>query len=149
MRLTKRLDDGQAVMDCKSCELNTSEACTALSRRNRLKDRLAEYEDVQTADDAPVVRHGWWIGHKEKSENEILTKTYAYGLTFDECIERLDTAMACTCKPGPNCFDCLVLTPTTCYEYVKYLNCDGVAFKIFESIYPEFRRLISKDDNDV
>lgn len=71
-----------------------------------------------------------------------MSKTYAYGLTFDECIERLDTAMACTCKPGPNCFDCLVLTPTTCYEYVKYLNCDHVAFKMLKSIYPELRRLM-------
>ena len=70
------------------------------------------------------------------------TMTYAYGLTFDECIKRLDKAMNCSCKPGPDCFDCLVLTPTASSPHVEYLNCDHVAFKIFESIYPELRRLM-------
>lgn len=45
-RLTKRLDDGQAVMDCKSCELNSLQNCTALACRNRLKERLTAYEDT-------------------------------------------------------------------------------------------------------
>lgn len=44
-RLTKRLDDGQAVMECKSCELQEKH-CTALACRNRLKDHLAAYEDT-------------------------------------------------------------------------------------------------------
>jgi len=48
MRLTKRLDDGQAVMDCEHCELKNSQQCTALACRNRLKDRLAEYEDADS-----------------------------------------------------------------------------------------------------
>lgn len=48
MRLTKRLDDGQAVMDCEHCELKASQQCTALACRNRLKDRLAEYEDADS-----------------------------------------------------------------------------------------------------
>ena len=50
-RLTKRLDDGQAVMDCQSCKENWAfkphAECTALFCRNRLKDRLAEYEDAE------------------------------------------------------------------------------------------------------
>lgn len=71
-----------------------------------------------------------------------MSKTYAYGLTFDECIERLDTAMTCSCKPGPDCINCLVLTPTASHEYVQYLNCDRVAFKMLESIYPELRRIL-------
>lgn len=58
MRLTKRLEDGQAVMDCKNCELKELQMCTALGCRNRLKDRLAEYEDA-AANVAPV-RHGRW-----------------------------------------------------------------------------------------
>ena len=78
-----------------------------------------------------------------------MSKTYAYGLTFDECIERLDKAMYCSCKPGPDCFNCIVPTPTASHEYVKYLNCDYVAFIILKSIYPELRPLIDKDDNDV
>ncbi len=44
-RLTKRLEDGQAVMDCQSCELR-EDACTVFACRNRLKDRLAAYEDT-------------------------------------------------------------------------------------------------------
>lgn len=56
MRLTQRLLDGQAVMDCQSCELREN-ACTALSCRNRLKDRLAEYEDsISKSDIVAVVR---------------------------------------------------------------------------------------------
>lgn len=45
-RYTKRLEDGQAVMDCKSCILNSLKECTALGCRNRIKDRLAAYEDT-------------------------------------------------------------------------------------------------------
>lgn len=51
-RLTRRCADGQAVMDCKMCEAAWMKKhgekmpdCTALYCRNRLKDRLAEYED--------------------------------------------------------------------------------------------------------
>ena len=52
MRLTKRLPDGQAVVDCENCERH-EKGCTALYCRNRLKNALAEYEDI---DAAPVVR---------------------------------------------------------------------------------------------
>lgn len=52
MRLTKRLSDGQAVVDCENCERH-EKGCTALYCRNRLKDALAQYED---ADVVPVVR---------------------------------------------------------------------------------------------
>lgn len=51
-RLTKRDADGQAVMDCQKCKADWTgkhgkpmEECTALYCRNRLKDRLAAYED--------------------------------------------------------------------------------------------------------
>lgn len=56
MRLTKQLEDGQFVMDCQNCELKSLNMCTVLSCRNRLKDRLAEYEN--TAADVAPVRHG-------------------------------------------------------------------------------------------
>lgn len=52
-RLTKRDADGQAVMDCQKCKADWTgkhgkqmEECTALYCRNRVKDRLAEYEDT-------------------------------------------------------------------------------------------------------
>lgn len=52
-RMTRREADGQAVMDCKKCEADwvgkhckPMVECTALYCRNRLKDRLAEYEDM-------------------------------------------------------------------------------------------------------
>lgn len=43
-RYTKRLDDGQAVMDCVKCE--KLDICHLYRCRNRLKDRLAAYEDT-------------------------------------------------------------------------------------------------------
>ena len=52
-RLTKRLEDGQAVMDCAACLVSWHKKrekdipyCTALFCRNRLKERLAAYEDT-------------------------------------------------------------------------------------------------------
>lgn len=51
-RLTKRDTDGQAVMDCQKCKADWTGKhgkpmpdCTALYCRNRLKDRIAAYED--------------------------------------------------------------------------------------------------------
>ncbi len=53
-RLTKRDTDGQAMMDCQKCEADWTGKhgkpmadCTALYCRNRLKDRLAAYEDSE------------------------------------------------------------------------------------------------------
>ena len=55
-RLTKRDNDGQAMMDCEKCKADWTgkhgkpmDDCTALYRRNRLKDRLAAYEDRECA----------------------------------------------------------------------------------------------------
>ena len=52
-RMTKRDIDGRAVMDCKKCKADWMGKhgkpmvdCTALYCRNRLKDRLAAYEDT-------------------------------------------------------------------------------------------------------
>ena len=53
-RMTKRDTDGQAMMDCQKCEADwpgkhgkPMADCTALYCRNRLKDRLADYEDTE------------------------------------------------------------------------------------------------------
>ena len=55
-RLTKRDTDGQAMMDCQKCKADWTGKhgkpmvdCTALYCRNRLKDRLAAYEDSACA----------------------------------------------------------------------------------------------------
>lgn len=52
-RLTKRLGDGQSVMRCEDCKASwmrkhgkPMEECTAMYCRNRVKDRLAEYENT-------------------------------------------------------------------------------------------------------
>ena len=45
MRLTKRLSDGQAALECRACALK-SNGCTLYSCRQMLKDRLAAYEDT-------------------------------------------------------------------------------------------------------
>lgn len=52
-RLTKRDTDGQAMMDCQKCKADWTGKhgkpmadCTALYCRNRLKNRLAAYEDT-------------------------------------------------------------------------------------------------------
>ena len=52
-RLTKRDTDGQAMMDCQKCKADWTgkhgkpmDSCTALYCRNRLKDRLAAYDDT-------------------------------------------------------------------------------------------------------
>lgn len=58
-RMTKRLPDGQAIMDCSACEAEWKEKtgktmtnCFALYCRNRLKDRLAAYEDTGLSPEA-------------------------------------------------------------------------------------------------
>lgn len=52
-RLTKRDTDGQAMVDCEKCKADWTGKhgkpvvdCTALYCRNRLKERLAAYEDT-------------------------------------------------------------------------------------------------------
>lgn len=59
MRLTKRLDDGQAVMDCENCELKQTNNCHLLLCRNRLKDQLARYEDIANSPENLKVKGEW------------------------------------------------------------------------------------------
>lgn len=50
-RLTKRNTNGQAMMDCEKCKADWTGKpmvdCTALYCHNRLKDRIAAYEDTR------------------------------------------------------------------------------------------------------
>ena len=78
-RYTRRLDDGQAVMDCRECPeswMNKAGAdCTALFCRNRLKDRVADYEDTGL----------------EPGEIERVVDAYGRGMTLrTEAAERLE-----------------------------------------------------------
>ena len=58
-RLTIRLGDGQAVMDCDTCVRNGS-VCTVLACRNRLKDRVCDYEDVMQQNRLVEQKRGRW-----------------------------------------------------------------------------------------
>ena len=72
-RLTERDTDGQAIMDCEKCKADWTGRhskpmvdCTALYCRNRLKDRLAAYEDTgltpeRCAEYAKADREGRYI----------------------------------------------------------------------------------------
>ena len=59
-RLTKRLEDGKAVMDCILCA-EQGDVCSLLSCRNRLKDRLCDYEDVMQSNRLVEQKHGRWV----------------------------------------------------------------------------------------
>lgn len=59
-RLTKRLEDGQAAMDCDTCSGFTS-TCSLLACRNRLKDRLCDYEDVMQSNRLVEQKNGQWV----------------------------------------------------------------------------------------
>lgn len=68
MRLTKRLPDGQAVMNCESCGMR-GRGCTAWYCRNRLKDELVKYED----DVVLMVRCRDCIFHAPENETDWCT----------------------------------------------------------------------------
>lgn len=66
-RLTKRVTDGQAMMDCEKCKADWTGKhgkpmvdCTALYCRNRLKARLAAYEDTGLEpDEVTALQKDW------------------------------------------------------------------------------------------
>nr|DAR10812.1 MAG TPA: hypothetical protein [Caudoviricetes sp.] len=66
-RLTKYDTDGQAMMDCQKCEADWTGKhgkpmvdCTALYCRNRLKDRLAAYEETElTPEEVLSMKFEW------------------------------------------------------------------------------------------
>lgn len=45
-RLTKRLSNGEAILDCDNCELQQSYECGEILCRDRLRNRVAAYEDT-------------------------------------------------------------------------------------------------------
>lgn len=78
-RLTKRDTDGQAMMDCQKCEADWTGKhgkpmadCTALYCRNRLLDRLVEYEDTgltpEQCENAKVIIESAFSNDTSKAE---------------------------------------------------------------------------------
>ena len=66
-RLTKRDTDGQAMMDCEKCKADWTGKhgkptvdCTVLYCRNRLKARLAAYEDMGLTPQEVISMNGEW-----------------------------------------------------------------------------------------
>ena len=59
-RLTKRLEDGQAAMDCILCA-QQGVVCHLLSCRNRLKNRICDYEDAIQSNRLVEQKHGRWV----------------------------------------------------------------------------------------
>ena len=62
-RMTIRLEDGQAAMDCIACA-RQGVVCHLLSCRNRLKNRLCDYEDVMQSNGLIEQKHGHWVSDK-------------------------------------------------------------------------------------
>ena len=60
-RLTKRSEDGQAIIDCASCELHGC-GCSVYNCRNRLIDRLVKYEDLEEK---------WRMSHRKLTPIEL------------------------------------------------------------------------------
>ena len=58
-RMTKRLEDGQSAMDCIACA-KQGVVCHLLSCRNRLKERVCDYEDVMQSNGLVEQKHGRW-----------------------------------------------------------------------------------------
>lgn len=82
-RLTKRDTDGQAMMDCQKCKADWTgkhgkpmDSCTALYCRNRLKDRIAAYEDTgltpeRCAEFARAVAEGRYIVMRDAEQEGV------------------------------------------------------------------------------
>ena len=59
-RMTKRLEDGNAAMDCIACA-KQGVVCSLLSCRNRLKNRICDYEDVMQSNALVKQNRGRWM----------------------------------------------------------------------------------------
>ena len=131
-RLTKRLADGQAVMDCQNCKADWTEKhgkamneCTALYCRNRLKDRVAAYEDTNLE---PAM-----CANYKTFEDEAISK----GVPFKRIVELMDAD-----KDGR-----LVVLP--CKDWLEVVFGDQVLFWGIDKDYAEQPiREISLDDAD-
>lgn len=109
MRLTKRLPDGQAVMDCESCGMR-ERGCTVQYCRNRLKDVLAKYED-ENAFTPPIMR----IIDYDKLYLAVMDAALS-SVDEDTIFDLMDSAVVDS-VPVVRCRECGAETST--YESVK------------------------------
>ena len=76
-RLTKRLDNGEAVLDCDNCGLKKYRDCTLYGCRTRIMKCLAAYEDTGLTPET--------CAEYKKFEDEVV----ASGKTFGRLVELL------------------------------------------------------------
>lgn len=105
-RLTKRDTDGQAMMDCEKCKADWTGKhgkpmvdCTALYCRNRLKDRLAAYEDSRLE---PEEVNDAVVGAKLMAKSQLVS---AFGVAAERLRELAEAdkagrLMVLPCKAG-------------------------------------------------
>lgn len=105
-RLTKRDTDGQAMMDCEKCKADWTGKhgepmvdCAALYCRNRLKDRLAAYEDTGLT---PEEVNDAVVGAKLMAKAKVVS---AFGVAAERLRELVEADKAgrlvvLPCKPG-------------------------------------------------
>lgn len=105
-RLTKRLDNGEAVLDCDNCGLKKYRDCTLYGCRTRIMKCLAAYEDTGLTPEE--------CGEYKKFEDEVV----ASGKTFGRLVELLRAD-----KDGR----CVVL-PCKGYSEVDIVR-DGVSYR--------------------
>ena len=110
-RLTKRDTDGQAMMDCQKCKADWTGKhgkpmadCTALYCRNRLLDRLVEYEDTGLE---PAM-----CANYKTFEDEAISK----GVTFKRIValmeaDRAGRLVVLPCKMGDTVYRLFVGNP--------------------------------------
>lgn len=137
-RLTKRDTDGQAMMDCLKCETDWTGKhgkpmvdCTALYCRNRLKARLAAYEDTGLT---PEEVNDAVVGAKLMAKAKVVS---VFGISAERLLE-----LAKADKAGR-----LVVLP--CKDWLDVVFGDQVLFWGIDRDYMERQiREISVDDAD-
>ena len=146
-RLTKRDTDGQAMMDCEKCKADWTgkhgkpmDDCTALYCRNRLKDRLAAYEDTGRTPEEVTALGSLFDYALEES------KTLTEQLSLLNCLRELAEAdkdgrlVVLPCKVGDTVWaasgkiikceiDEIYLCDSGEIEFLVSFNCDGADCK--------------------
>lgn len=146
-RLTKRDTDGQAMMDCEKCKADWTgkhgkpmDDCTALYCRNRLKDRLAAYEDTGRTPEEVTALGSLFDYALEES------KTLTEQLALLNCLRELAEAdkegrlVVLPCKVGDTVWaasgkiikceiDEIYLCDSGEIEFLVSFNCDGADCK--------------------
>lgn len=134
-RLTKRDSGGNAVVDCDVCELGESRLanCGVIKCRNRLKDRLAYYEDA------------------EEQGRLVILPEQTHGIDFMRIFDLVmadaeDRVIVLLCKVGDTCYiagndgerivECKINYITLSDDGIEYVldsvcgeNCDGCPFE--------------------